>query len=133
MSRPLKCSLLKIVIVHCTHSTLLHLSFVLYVTIMLFVEIIKLSLSISFYLNLSLSLRDRKRVETIITFDHHPHHSKLFKDLRVDLYSSVIHHWNHLLKPILFLPCKHRVNWCHYSSPLSAIGLRDVYLVVDFC
>ena len=59
-----------------------------------------LSLSISLYLNLTLSLRDRDRADTIITLPpHHHHHRKLFKDLRVDLYSSVIHHWNRQLKP----------------------------------
>ena len=87
-------------------------------------KIVKLSLSISQSLNLSLSLRDRDRADTIITLP------PLFKDLRVDLYSSVIHHCN-LLKPILFLHRKHRVNWGHFSPPLSAIGLRDIYLIVD--
>ena len=48
-----------------------------------------------------------------------------------DLYSSVIHHWNCHLKPILFPHRKNWVNWGHYSPPLSAIGLRDVYLAVD--
>ena len=73
-----------------------------------------LSLSISQSLNLSLSMRDRDRADIIITFHHH---HKLFKDLIVDLYSSVIHHWNCLLKPILFLHWKNKVNWDHYSTP----------------
>ena len=37
----------------------------------------------------------------------------------------MIHQWNCLLKPILFLHWKHRVNWGHYSQPLSANRLRD--------
>ena len=60
------------------------------------------ALSISQSLNLSLSLRDRDRADTIITLYHTtttPHHQKLFKYLRVDLYSSVIHHLNRQLKP----------------------------------
>ena len=32
-----------------------------------------------------------------------------------DIYSSVIHHWNCQLKPILFLHWKNRVNWGLYS------------------
>ena len=43
----------------------------------------------------------------------------------------MIHHWNCLLKPILFLHLKYRVNGCQYSPNLSTIGLRDVYLVAD--
>ena len=62
-------------------------------------------------LNLSLSLRDR--ADTIITFHPPPHHHKLFKDLRVDLYSSVIHHWNRQLKPYSFPLRKNRVNQGH--------------------
>ena len=60
-------------------------------------------LSISIYLKLSYSLRDRIRADTIITFHHHhTSHHQLFKDLRVDLFSSMIHHWNHLLTPSYF-------------------------------
>ena len=55
------------------------------------------ALSIYQSLNLTLSLRDRDRADTIITFHTTP--PKTFKDLRVDLYSSVIHHWNCQLKP----------------------------------
>ena len=84
--------------------------------------------SIFLSLNLSVSLRDRDWADTIITFHYHPHHSKLFKNLRVDLYSSVKHYWNCLLKPILFLHWKHSVNWGHYLHPLSAIGVRDVWI-----
>merc|ERR1712175_45902 len=74
-------------------------------------KIVKLSLS----LNLSLSLRDRDRADTIITLYHTTpppphHHQKLFKYLRVDLYSSVIHHWNRQLKPYSFPLRKNRVN-----------------------
>ena len=67
--------------------------------------IVKLSLylSISQPLNLSLSLRNRDRADTIITCHPTTSHSKLFRDLIVDLYSNVRHHWNHLLKPNLFL------------------------------
>ena len=54
---------------------------------------VKLSLSLS----LSLSLRDR--ADTIITLPHCHHHRKLFKDLRVDLNSSVVDHWNLQLMP----------------------------------
>ena len=54
------------------------------------------------------------------------HQRKLFKDLRVDLCSSVIHNRNCILKPISFLHRKHSVNWGHYSPPLSAIELKDV-------
>ena len=86
---------------------------------------LSLCLSISLSHDFSLSLRDRDRADTIITCHHH--HRQLFKDLRVDLYSSVIHHWNRLLKPILFLHWKHRVNLGHYSPPLSAIGLRYLF------
>ena len=89
-----------------------------------FLQTVKLSLYLNLYLslNLNLSLRDRDRADTIITF-----HQQLFKDLRLDLYSSVIHHWNCLLKPILFLHGKHWVDRGHYSPHLSATGLRDVY------
>ena len=72
------------------------------------------ALSISQSLNLSLSLRDRDRADTTITLYHTttppPHHHKLFKYLRVDLYSSVIHHWNRQLKPYSFPLRKNRVN-----------------------
>ena len=70
------------------------------------------ALSIYQSLNLSLSLRDRDRADTIITLYHTTphHHSKLFKYLRVDLYSSVIHHWNRQLKPYSFPLRKNRVN-----------------------
>ena len=44
------------------------------------------ALSIYQSLNLTLSLRDRDRADTIITLYHH--HRKLFKNLRVDLYST---------------------------------------------
>ena len=44
--------------------------------------------------------------DTIITL----YHWKLFKDLRVDLYSSVIHHWNRQLNPYSFPLRKNRVN-----------------------
>ena len=46
---------------------------------------------------------------------------------------SLFHHWNCYLKPIWFLHWKHIVNfnWGHFSPPLSAIGSRDNYLVVD--
>ena len=74
-------------------------------------NIVKLSQS----LNLSLSLRDRDRADTIITLYHTTPpilHHKLFKCLLGDLYSSVIHHWNHQLKP--------------YSFPLRKIGLIRV-------
>ena len=60
------------------------------------------ALSIYQSLNLTLSLRDRDRADTIITLYHHHHHTihqKLFKCLIGDLYSSVIHHWNRQLKP----------------------------------
>ena len=67
-----------------------------------------------FYFILSSSLRDRDRADTIITFHHPPTypptHHKLFKDLRVDLYSSVIHHWNRQLKTYWFPIRKNRVN-----------------------
>ena len=67
--------------------------------------------------------------DTIITF-HHPHHSKLFKYTRVDLYSR----WDVWLEsspqsPSHFCIDKHKVNLGHYSPPLSPIGLRDVFLV----
>ena len=70
------------------------------------------ALSIYQSLNLTLSLRDRDRADTIITLYHTttPHHQKLFKYLRVDLYSSVIHHWNRQLKPYSFPLRKNRVN-----------------------
>ena len=67
----------------------------------------KLSLS----LNLPLSLRDRDRADTIITFHPPPpHHHKLFKCLIDDCYSSVIHHWNCQLKPYSFPLRKDGVN-----------------------
>ena len=82
---------------------------------------LKLSSSLSFYLSIYLSfsqsllsLRDRERADTKITF-HHPHqHKKLFMDQHPN-------HWKNDLKPILFLPKKHRVNWGHSAPPLSAI------------
>ena len=43
----------------------------------------------------------------------------------------MICHWNRQLKPYWFPLRKNRVNWGHNSPPLSAIGLRDVNLVVD--
>ena len=46
------------------------------------------ALSFSQSLYLSLSLRDRDRADTIITFHHHHHHRKLFKHLEVT-YSQV--------------------------------------------
>ena len=55
--------------------------------------IVKLSQS----LNLSLSLRDRDRADTIITL-YHTTPPKTFQALKGDLYSSVIHHWNRQLK-----------------------------------
>ena len=54
-----------------------------------------------FFVKLSLSLYSLSLRESL----HYNHsvppttHSKLFKNLRVDLYSSVIHHWNRQLKP----------------------------------
>ena len=70
---------------------------------------LSLSLSLSFYLYLYLYLLEREKADTIITLYHH-HHCKLFKDLRGDLYSSVIHHWNRQLKPYSFPLRKNRVN-----------------------
>ena len=76
--------------------------------------------------NLSQSIFMSDRADTIITLPP-TKYQKLFKYLRVDLYPSVIHYWNHLLKPILFLHINHMVNWGHYSHPLSDIGFRDVF------
>ena len=72
-------------------------------------------MSSSLYLYLSLKDRD----DTIITFHYTTttSHQKLFKDLRVDLYSSV--EWS---------PQVHLIS---YSPLLSDIGLRDVNSVVD--
>ena len=70
-------------------------------------------------------------IEIELTLYHTIHPPETFEGYRVDFYSIVIHHWNHLLKPILFLHWKHRLNWGHYSLPLYAIGLRDVCSVVD--
>ena len=75
------------------------------------------SIIVELYLSLLsffISKRERERADTIITLYQHttPHHRKLFKDLRVDLYSSVIHHWNRQLKP--------------YWFPLKKIGLIRV-------
>ena len=67
------------------------------------------ALSISQSLNLSLFLRDRDRADTIITL-YHTTPPETFKYLRVDLYSSVIHHWNRQLKPYSFPLRKNRVN-----------------------
>ena len=88
-------------------------------------KIVKLSffLPLSIYLSFSQSLH----------FSTNTHQRKLFKDLKDDLHSSVIHYWNCLLKLILFLHWKHVVNWGQYSSPLSlsAKWIRNVYLVED--
>ena len=52
---------------------------------------------------LSFSPSLREKAYTIIIFHTKPHqHRKPFKDLRLDLYSNKIHHWNHLLNPISF-------------------------------
>ena len=86
-------------------------------------SIVKLSQS----LNLSLSLRDR--ADTIITLYHTTPpilHHKLFKCLLGDLYSSVIHHWNHQLKPYSFPPRKNRVYKGHLWPPLSVLGLINI-------
>ena len=96
--------------------------------VLLMTQIVKLSLSLSILylsLNLSLSLRDRDRADTVITFQpHHPHHTTE-NLLRVDLYSSVIHHWNRQLKPYSF-PLKKigliRVTY----DPLSVLGLINI-------
>ena len=86
-----------------------------------------LSSSISlFSLSLSRSLRERERADTIITLYYHTIHRKLFKDLRVDLYSSVIHHWNCQLKPYSFPLRKNRVNYGHLLPSLSALGLINI-------
>ena len=47
------------------------------------------------------------------------YHQKLFKDLRVELYSSVIHHWNHLLKPYSFPHRKIGLIRVTYDPPVS--------------
>ena len=57
-------------------------------------SIVKLSLSIFQSLNLSLSLRDRDRADTIITLPHHPPSTENFLSTL-----EVIHHWNRQLKP----------------------------------
>ena len=48
-----------------------------------------------------------------------PTHQKLFKCLRGDLYSSVIHHWNCQLKSNSFPLRKNRVNYGHLWPPVS--------------
>ena len=80
--------------------------------------------ALSIFLNLSITLGDR--ADSIITLPPPP--QETLKCLRDDLYSSVKHHWNHLLRPILYL---HWVNLGHYSPHLSAIRLQDVYFVLD--
>ena len=78
------------------------LSFPIYECVWIIALIVKLSLY-------SLSLRESWHYNHSVPH-HPPTHSKLFKDLRVDLYSSVIHHWNRQLKPYWFPLRKNRVN-----------------------
>ena len=68
----------------------------------------KITWIVKLHLSLSLSLRERESWHWSLCTT--PHHRKLFKDLRVDLNSSVIHHWNHQLKPHSFQLRKNSVN-----------------------
>ena len=51
-------------------------------------------------------------------------------NILLDLYSSVICHWNHQLKPYLLPLRKYRVNQSHNLPPLSLLGLRDVFICI---
>ena len=64
------------------------------------------ALSLSTLFSLSLSLRERERADTLITF----HTTTPTENFLSDLYSSVIHHWNCQLKPYLFQLRKYMVN-----------------------
>ena len=77
------------------------------------------SISLSLSISQSLSLRDRDRADILITLYHHTTHQKLFKCLIGDLYTSVIHHWNHQLKPYWFPLRKNKVNKGHLKPPVS--------------
>ena len=111
-----------------------HLSFVLFINICIETKILltrwKSSGHQPFFVKLSLSLRDRDRAETIITFHHNTTTSSFLMTLEFT-YTQVWYIIGIVFSSHSYFCTENRVNWGHYSPPLPAIGLKYVYLVVD--